>query len=300
MYNLINLIVTQIFTWLHSDWSSLPSTPPDFPRQLRKIWTLRCGDCLVGRWMGQRNPAPPPPKGWLKAFFYDGINVTTVFNWWFGWIATIHPMFSWKKMIYLNLVGGLAHEFYDFPFSWEFHHPNWLSLHHFSGWKLKPPTRHISIVDVSDSGFMMILPWSAGMVEIQTLGVSIAMGVSQARWISWKMPIKKRWMRTGVALWHRKPPCCQRFPKWILLMVASQNGGKATIPRNPQKRSISPYLILHSQKYRNPKQDMLFQLFSWENQLATPCSDFLWLRRHFWTSHGGNADCPTGWGPQDS
>jgi len=22
------------------------------------------------------------------------------------------------------LVGGLEHEFYDFPFSWEFHHPN--------------------------------------------------------------------------------------------------------------------------------------------------------------------------------
>jgi len=29
------------------------------------------------------------------------------------------------------LVGGLEHEFYDFPFSWECHHPN-LSLHHFS------------------------------------------------------------------------------------------------------------------------------------------------------------------------
>ena len=23
------------------------------------------------------------------------------------------------------LVGGLEHEFYNFPFSWEFHHPNW-------------------------------------------------------------------------------------------------------------------------------------------------------------------------------
>ena len=30
------------------------------------------------------------------------------------------------------LVGGLEHEFYDFPFSREFHHPNWLSLHDFS------------------------------------------------------------------------------------------------------------------------------------------------------------------------
>jgi hypothetical protein len=25
-----------------------------------------------------------------------------------------------------NLV-GLEHEFYDFPFNWECHHPNWLS-----------------------------------------------------------------------------------------------------------------------------------------------------------------------------
>ena len=25
--------------------------------------------------------------------------------------------------IYMYLVGGLEHEFYDFPFSWEFHNP---------------------------------------------------------------------------------------------------------------------------------------------------------------------------------
>jgi hypothetical protein len=29
-----------------------------------------------------------------------------------------------KAMVKQNLVGGLQHQFYDFPFSWECHHPN--------------------------------------------------------------------------------------------------------------------------------------------------------------------------------
>ena len=29
-----------------------------------------------------------------------------------------------KKNTHVYLVGGLEHEFYDFPFSWECHHPN--------------------------------------------------------------------------------------------------------------------------------------------------------------------------------
>jgi hypothetical protein len=29
------------------------------------------------------------------------------------------------------LVGGLEHDFYDIPFTWECHHTKWLSLHHF-------------------------------------------------------------------------------------------------------------------------------------------------------------------------
>ena len=35
----------------------------------------------------------------------------------------------------IDLVGGLEHGFYDFPYIsyyWEFHDPNWLSLYHFS------------------------------------------------------------------------------------------------------------------------------------------------------------------------
>ena len=42
------------------------------------------------------------------------------------------PIFQWTALTLCRkppnkswLVGGLEHEFYDFPFSWEFHHPNW-------------------------------------------------------------------------------------------------------------------------------------------------------------------------------
>ena len=37
-----------------------------------------------------------------------------------------------KMLSSSSLTGGLEHDFYDFPFSWEFHHPNCYSLHHFS------------------------------------------------------------------------------------------------------------------------------------------------------------------------
>ena len=46
-----------------------------------------------------------------------------------------NTMFGDKK-----LVGGLEHEFYDFPFSWECHDPNWLT-HIFQRGRLNPPTR---------------------------------------------------------------------------------------------------------------------------------------------------------------
>ena len=44
-------------------------------------------------------------------------------------------VFIWgllSPMMNPYLVGGLEHEFYDFPFSWEFHHPNCYSLIYFS------------------------------------------------------------------------------------------------------------------------------------------------------------------------
>ena len=39
-----------------------------------------------------------------------------------GDVAVIESVgISWG---YYPLIGGLEHEFYDFPFSWDFHHPN--------------------------------------------------------------------------------------------------------------------------------------------------------------------------------
>ena len=74
---------------------------------------------------------------------------------------------------------------YDFPFSWECHHPNWLSLHHFSeGWA-QPPTSY--------------LPWSRRgwfdhiyllRTDRQYLGISI-------RWWIWM------WSFTSCGLYSR-------------------------------------------------------------------------------------------------
>jgi hypothetical protein len=35
-----------------------------------------------------------------------------------------------RTFLWLVVTGTM--DFYDFPFSWEFHHPNWWTLHHFS------------------------------------------------------------------------------------------------------------------------------------------------------------------------
>ena len=45
------------------------------------------------------------------------------------------------------LVGGLEHEFYDFPFSWEFHHhPTVTHSYIFPRGRLKPPTNDESLL----------------------------------------------------------------------------------------------------------------------------------------------------------
>ena len=45
-----------------------------------------------------------------------------------------------KRCIMFYLVAGLEHEFYDFPFSWECHHPNWRT-HLFFRMVGQPPSR---------------------------------------------------------------------------------------------------------------------------------------------------------------
>ena len=54
-------------------------------------------------------------------------------GWWFGirWLIVMVVIVvkdginqqQWEYDGYI-LVGGLEHDFYDFPFSWEFHHPD--------------------------------------------------------------------------------------------------------------------------------------------------------------------------------
>ena len=62
-----------------------------------------------------------------------------------GWVdESFSPMENTWKKITILIAGWWfgTMEFYDFPFSWEFHHPNWLSLIYFSE-GLKPPTRYL-------------------------------------------------------------------------------------------------------------------------------------------------------------
>ena len=89
------------------------------------------------------------------------------------------------KMSYLNLlkvpylVGGLEHEFYDFPFSWEFHHPNWRTHSIiFQRGRAQLPTRlHEVLVLMETSSIDRELSWivhchgwlSKGIVDIEVL-----------------------------------------------------------------------------------------------------------------------------------
>ena len=56
---------------------------------------------------------------------------------------------DWSFIQESGLLGALEHEFYDFPFSWEFHHPNWRSPSFFRGVG-QPPTSYIFLSMVSD------------------------------------------------------------------------------------------------------------------------------------------------------
>ena len=64
-----------------------------------------------------------------------------------AWNVTAYPYefcLFWPPTLINNdkyLVGGLEHGFYDFPFSWECHHPNWRTPSFFRGVGI-PPTRY--------------------------------------------------------------------------------------------------------------------------------------------------------------
>ena len=59
-----------------------------------------------------------------------------------GWMMKLRS--SEKSLGNAYLVGGLEHEFYDFPFSWECHHINWQTPSFFRGVGT-PPTRYCII-----------------------------------------------------------------------------------------------------------------------------------------------------------
>ena len=57
-------------------------------------------------------------------------------NWCWMWCFSL----LWWSPAISHLVGGLEHGFYDFPFSWEFHKPNWRNPWFFRVGQ--PPTSH--------------------------------------------------------------------------------------------------------------------------------------------------------------
>ena len=56
-------------------------------------------DCIIILWMGQRNPENHQKDGWKP--INNGM-FTTVFNWWFGWIATIHRIIMYPHSLLSN------------------------------------------------------------------------------------------------------------------------------------------------------------------------------------------------------
>ena len=97
-------------------------------------------------------------------------------------------------------------EFYDFPFSWEFHHPSWLSLHHFSeGWLNHQPANNLRRC-------LALLNQPLGRVEIALL--------IQPSFLLWKNypPSRKRFQ----FLWATKRSTM--FWNRCALMKEVQNG----------------------------------------------------------------------------
>ena len=54
------------------------------------------------------------------------------------------------------LVDGLEHGFYDFPFSWEFHHPNWRSHIFQRDWNHQPDNVNIYIYDLGNYYWLLM------------------------------------------------------------------------------------------------------------------------------------------------
>ena len=96
----------------------------------------------AGGWSADRMRDDVEKKALVGWWFFNGIyNLYGTYSW-YSWfmafivdIVDLYGIYIWDYGIYMvswcspnhqyYLVGGLEHEFYDRPFSWEFHHPNW-------------------------------------------------------------------------------------------------------------------------------------------------------------------------------
>ena len=102
------------------------------------IWFWR--SCR-GRWkVVSKAWSQLPRAGWWWLEIYD-IGRLLDHQAKLGFIRVSDPNMTLKFQVSeLVLAGGLEHEFYDFPFSWECHHPNWRTPSFFRGVGI-PPTR---------------------------------------------------------------------------------------------------------------------------------------------------------------
>ena len=77
------------------------------------VWCIPSGNVAMEnpRFMGHVTSYKPP--------FSWGSSVAL-------FALTVHTLISCTSL-FSHLVGGLEHEWINFPFSWECHHPNWLS-----------------------------------------------------------------------------------------------------------------------------------------------------------------------------
>ena len=119
-----------------------PNAGFDYQRELSQLWRMYCTSVffsdswctgLPGTYVG----FPPWNTHNSRNSELIEVRITT--------ITTCAWSFDDCYCIYC-LVGGLEHEFYDFPFSWECHHPNWRS-HIFQRGRYTTNQVHISTIN---------------------------------------------------------------------------------------------------------------------------------------------------------
>ena len=96
-------------------------------------------------------------------------------------IAADGPFKMDTLLVNLFLVGGLEHEFYDFPFSWECHDPNWLRFFRGVGLNHQPAMINHHVIN-------HIITYNNHILTIhkpRVFFVWVASGNFERSWISW-------------------------------------------------------------------------------------------------------------------